>query len=134
MSEERRAALKETIRLEIKKVQKDINEFKENFAKADSDMSEEILKQRDAKRKILEGLSKLFDEVDDVDANLIETEYNVISTDKDDTFIVIYLDPKTNKVTFSSSSVNKEDALNCLKERVEEVEGDKIKEKVSDGS
>lgn len=126
---DKREVLKNVIKHEINSTKEKLESLNKELNNVSADVSKEMLEQRDSKRALLESLSSLFDEAHEVDINHMEVEYNVISTDNDDGFIVFYLDPNTGEVTFSSSSNTRDDALDELRKKVEEQEGKKIKEK-----
>jgi len=130
MSEERKKALGEAIKTQMAEMRDKLKGMKEEMGESMSEISEDMMKDRKTFNSILEGLSHLFDDLPAMDSDIFEPEYNIISTDAEDTFMVVYFHPKTSKATISSAHKTREDALNKLKDIVENKESDKITEEV----
>jgi len=133
--ETKKQQLLEAFQAEMKTIGNKLKEISDKIQQKDFTPEEDTLKERDELRKVLKGISELFDEVPSKEESDFESEYSLISTDSDDTFVLLYFNPdKNDKLEIFHSHANREDALNKLKDIIEEREGKKkIKEKV-DGS
>ena len=88
-----------------------LKKISENIQKKDAKVEEETLKKRDDLRQVLKGLSELFDQLPAQNEKDFESEYSLISTDADDTFLLIYFNPdKDDRLEIIHSHANKEDA------------------------
>lgn len=85
-----------------------------------SNLSEEMMRNRDELNTILNGLIDIHKDTEKLPEEKICDEFNVIADDDKTAFCVTYFDPdKDNEIGFFSSHSKKEDALNVLRDKIE---------------
>jgi len=130
MSDQKKNQLTKAVQSEMKSVGDRLKAISDDIQKKEFEVKEDTLKDRDNLRQTLKGLSELFDQMPAQNEKDFESEYSLISTDSDDTFLLVYFNPdNNNRLDIVTSHACREDALNKLKDIIEEREGKKkIKE------
>lgn len=113
--------LHESIRKTIKKHSAEITELQASLENVEEAVDKEQLKKRDELVSVVEGLNVLLDDLEGKDKEIqINTEYNMISTDDEKTFLIVHFDPKDLTITYLTSHPSKESALTDLKNIIEQ--------------